>query len=58
MSPKPDVPGITWDTTNPGGMYRLNEPPLKASGAAFKPLDIPKRDPVVRGLLDTALGIF
>ena len=58
MPPKPDVPGTTWDTTDLGGTYRPNEPPVMTSGATFKPLDIPKRDPIVRGLLDTTLGIF
>ena len=58
MPRKTDVLGITWDTTDLGGTYRLNEPPVEAFGATFEPLDIPKRDPVVRGLPDTALGIF
>ena len=47
-----------YSDTNPGGTYHPNEPLVMTSGATFKPLDIPKRDPVVRGLLDTALGIF
>ena len=58
MPRKTDVPGITQDTTDPGGTYRPDEPPVEAFGATFKPLDIPKRDPIVRSLLDTALGIF
>jgi len=53
-----DVPDTIWDTTDPGGTYRPNEPPVSTKGTEFDPLDIPKRDPVVQGLPDTALGIF
>jgi len=53
-----DVPNTVWDTTDPGGTYRPNEPPVNTCGASFDSLDIQKRDPVVRGLPDTALGIF
>ena len=58
MAYKTDVPNTTWDTTDPGGTYRPNEPPVDTCGTYFDPLDILKRDPVVQGLLDTALGIF
>ena len=58
MPRKTDVLNTTWDTTDPSGTYRPNEPPVDTYGVNFDPLDIPKRDPIVRGLLDTALGIF
>ena len=58
MPRKTDVPGTTWDTTDLGGTYRPNEPPVEAFRTEFNPLDILKRDPVIRGLPDTALGIF
>ena len=58
MPPEIDVPNTAWDTTDPGGTYRPNEPPVNACGAKFNPLDIPKREPIMRGLLDTALGIW
>ena len=58
MPRETDVPGTMWDTTDPGGTYRPDEPPVSTHGTEFDPLDIPKRDPVVRGLPDTALGIF
>ena len=51
-------PATLTDTTDPSGTYRPNEPPVDTYGADFDPLDIPKRDPIVWGLLDTALGIF
>ena len=47
MPPQTDVLGTTWDTTDLGGTYRLDEPPVEAFRAAFEPLDIQKRDPVV-----------
>ena len=58
MPRKTDVLNTTWDTTDPSGTYRPNEPPVDTCGTEFNPLDIQKRDPVVRGLSDTALGIF
>ena len=58
MARETDVPDTVWDTTDPGGTYRPNEPPVIASGTEFNPLDIQQRDPTVRGLPDTALGIF
>ena len=58
MPRETDVPNTVWDTTNPGGTYRPNEPPVDTYGTHFNPLDIQKRDPVVQGLPDTALGIF
>ena len=35
-----DVPNTVWDTTDPGGIYRPNEPPVDTRGANFDPLDI------------------
>ena len=58
MPQETDVPNTVWDTTDPGGIYRPNEPPLSTIGTEFKPLNIQKRDPVVQGLSDTTLGIF
>ena len=58
MPRKTDVPDTAWDTTDPGGTYRPNEPPVNASRTKFDPLDIPKRDPIIRDLLDTVLVIF
>ena len=58
MPRKIDVPNTTWDTTDPGGTYRLNEPLVNTCGTHFDSLDIQKRDPVVQGLPDTTLGIF
>ena len=53
-----DVPNTVWDTTDPGGTYRPNELPVDTCGIEFIPLDIPKRDPTVRGLPDIAIDIF
>ena len=47
MPQETDVPNATWDTTDPGGTYRLNEPPVDTYGTKFDPLNIPKRDPIV-----------
>ena len=58
MAREIDILGIIWDTTDPSGIYRLNEPPVKAIRTKFKPLNILKRDPITRGLLDTTLDIF
>ena len=58
MPRETDVPGTMWDTTDPRGTYRPDEPPVSTHGTEFDPLNIPKRDPIIRGLPDTALGIF
>ena len=47
MPQETDVPGTTWDTTDLGGTYRPNEPPINTYGIEFSPLDISNRDPIV-----------
>ena len=47
MPDESDVPGIIWDTTDLGGTYRPNEPPISTRGTEFNPLYIQKRVPVV-----------
>ena len=59
MPQETDVLNKVWDSTDPGGTYRPNEPPVDTYGTKFNPLDIPKRDPtVIQRLPNTPLDIF
>ena len=58
MPRESDIPNTRFDTTNPGGTYRPNEPPMAKRGTKFKPFEIEAREPTIRYLLDTLLDIF
>src|SRR5437667_2387006 len=53
-----DIPNTRFDTTDPGGTYRPNEPPEAKRGTQFKPFGIEARQPTIRYLPDTPLDIF
>lgn len=46
------------DPTDPGGTFRPNLPPATTRGEEFKPLRMERREPVVKDLPDSPLGIF
>lgn len=53
-----EVPNARFDITDPGGTYRPDLPPETDRGYDFQPLTMSAREPVVRDLPNTPLGIF
>jgi len=47
MPRESDIPNTRFDTTDPGGTYRPNEPPVATRGTVFEPFEVEAREPIV-----------